>query len=41
MAITDDRFDRMTEINMGIGVALRGGGLIAPALPNADTLTLE
>ncbi|MGB8314217.1 MAG: dihydrolipoamide acetyltransferase family protein [Aestuariivirga sp.] len=38
---TDNRFDRMTEINMGIGVALRGGGLIAPALPLADTLTLS
>ncbi len=38
---TDNRFDRMTEINMGIGVALRGGGLIAPALPLADTLSLS
>lgn len=36
----DNRFNRMTDINMGIGVALRGGGLIAPALPLVDTLTL-
>ena len=36
-----DRFNRMNDINIGIGVALRGGGLIAPALPLADTLTLS
>ena len=36
-----DRFNRMNDINIGIGVALRGGGLIATCLPLADTLTLS
>jgi len=37
----DGRFQRASEIKMGVGIALRGGGLIAPALSSPDTLSLE
>jgi pyruvate dehydrogenase E2 component (dihydrolipoamide acetyltransferase) len=37
----DDRFVRIAEVKMGIGIALRGGGLIAPALAVPDTLSLS
>ena len=36
----DDRPVRIAEVKMGIGIALRGGGLIAPALALPDTLSL-
>ena len=36
----DDRPVRNAEVKMGIGIALRGGGLIAPALALPDTLSL-
>lgn len=29
-----------SRVNLGVAVALRGGGLVAPAIPDADTLTL-
>ena len=34
----DGRFEPIGDIKMGIGIALRGGGLIAPALADADRL---
>jgi len=34
-------FQRAQDIKMGIGIALRGGGLIAPALAEPDRLPLE
>jgi pyruvate dehydrogenase E2 component (dihydrolipoamide acetyltransferase) len=37
----ENRFSRIADIRMGIGIALRGGGLIAPALPLPDTLPLS
>jgi pyruvate dehydrogenase E2 component (dihydrolipoamide acetyltransferase) len=36
----DDRPVLIAEVKMGIGIALRGGGLIAPALALPDTLSL-
>lgn len=36
----DDRPVRIAEVKIGIGIALRGGGLIAPALALPDTLSL-
>ncbi|SFC69967.1 dihydrolipoamide acetyltransferase family protein [Tropicimonas isoalkanivorans] len=30
-----------SRVNLGVAVALRGGGLIAPAIPQADTLSLD
>jgi pyruvate dehydrogenase E2 component (dihydrolipoamide acetyltransferase) len=36
----DDRPVRIAEVKMGIGIAMRGGGLIAPALALPDTLSL-
>jgi pyruvate dehydrogenase E2 component (dihydrolipoamide acetyltransferase) len=36
----DDRPVRTAEVKMGIGIAMRGGGLIAPALALPDTLSL-
>jgi pyruvate dehydrogenase E2 component (dihydrolipoamide acetyltransferase) len=36
----DDRPVRTTEVKMGVGIALRGGGLIAPALALPDRLSL-
>jgi pyruvate dehydrogenase E2 component (dihydrolipoamide acetyltransferase) len=37
----DDRFTPGQAIKMGIGIALRGGGLIAPAIDNVDALSLD
>lgn len=38
---TDDAFHPSTDVNVGLAIALRGGGLVAPALMQADTLELE
>ncbi|MFD0979190.1 dihydrolipoamide acetyltransferase family protein [Tropicimonas aquimaris] len=35
-----DGFAPAPQVNLGVAVALRGGGLIAPAIPDADTLPL-
>jgi pyruvate dehydrogenase E2 component (dihydrolipoamide acetyltransferase) len=35
-----DCFSQIAEAKMEIGIALRGGGLIAPALPSPDTMSL-
>lgn len=37
----DGRFMPAGEVKMGIGIALRGGGLIAPALTRPDMLSLD
>lgn len=37
----DDVFHPSTEVNVGLAIALRGGGLVAPALMQADTLDAE
>lgn len=37
----DGRFVAAEDVRMGIGIALRGGGLIAPALPHPDRLPLD
>ncbi|MFD8524307.1 dihydrolipoamide acetyltransferase family protein [Streptomyces capillispiralis] len=37
---TDDRFTAGEGVHLGVAVALRGGGLVAPALRHADTLAL-
>jgi pyruvate dehydrogenase E2 component (dihydrolipoamide acetyltransferase) len=37
----DDGFQPATAVHLGVAVALRGGGLVAPALHGADTLTLD
>lgn len=36
----DGRFAAREEVRLGVAVSLRGGGLIAPVLRNADTLEL-
>jgi pyruvate dehydrogenase E2 component (dihydrolipoamide acetyltransferase) len=36
-----DRVVRKPEINVGMAISLRGGGLVAPALLNADKRSLE
>ncbi|MEU2158292.1 2-oxo acid dehydrogenase subunit E2 [Streptomyces sp. NPDC019396] len=36
----DDHFTARDDVHLGVAVALRGGGLIAPALHDADTLEL-
>ncbi len=33
-------FQRSEQVHLGVAVALRGGGLIAPAIHDADTLAL-
>lgn len=33
-------FEPAPQVNLGVAVALRGGGLIAPAIPQADTVPL-
>ncbi|CAM3889701.1 dihydrolipoamide acetyltransferase family protein [Vreelandella rituensis] len=35
-----DGFTAATQVNLGMAVHLRGGGLVAPAIMDADTLTL-
>lgn len=37
----DDRFEASEHVNLGIAVAMRGGGLIAPALLAAEELDLN
>ncbi|WP_240501782.1 2-oxo acid dehydrogenase subunit E2, partial [Streptomyces neyagawaensis] len=37
---TDDHFTAAESVHLGMAVSLRGGGLVAPALRHADTLTL-
>ncbi|MFE5191161.1 dihydrolipoamide acetyltransferase family protein [Streptomyces sp. NPDC056628] len=37
---TDDRFTAAREVNLGVAVSLRGGGLVAPTLRDADALEL-
>ncbi|RYH11701.1 dihydrolipoamide acetyltransferase family protein [Tropicimonas sp. IMCC6043] len=37
----EDRFEPAAQVNLGVAVALRGGGLIAPAITEADTLALS
>ncbi|WP_460072901.1 dihydrolipoamide acetyltransferase family protein [Streptomyces sp. YKOK-I1] len=37
---TDDRFTAGEGVHLGVAVSLRGGGLVAPTLRDADTLTL-
>ncbi|HET6358064.1 2-oxo acid dehydrogenase subunit E2 [Streptomyces sp.] len=37
---TDDRFTAGDGVHLGVAVSLRGGGLVAPALHDADTLEL-
>jgi len=36
--MVDDAFRQAEAVHLGVAIALRGGGLIAPALRNADTL---
>ncbi|MFE3389928.1 2-oxo acid dehydrogenase subunit E2 [Streptomyces anulatus] len=36
----DDRFVPADEVRLGVAVSLRGGGLVAPALGHADTLSV-
>jgi pyruvate dehydrogenase E2 component (dihydrolipoamide acetyltransferase) len=36
-----DQVVRREDINVGVAIALRGGGLVAPALHHTDELTLE
>lgn len=38
---TDGAFQPADEVNLGVAISLRGGGLIAPAIPAADTLPLD
>jgi pyruvate dehydrogenase E2 component (dihydrolipoamide acetyltransferase) len=37
---TDDRFAPSKDVHLGVAVSLRGGGLVAPAIHNADRLEL-
>lgn len=37
----DDEFRPSPAVHLGVAVALRQGGLVAPALHDADTLTLD
>lgn len=37
----DDGFAQSEDINLGMAISLRTGGLVAPAIRNADTLTLD
>jgi len=36
----DDRLQTSREIHLGVGIALRGGGLVAPAIRNAQDKTI-
>jgi pyruvate dehydrogenase E2 component (dihydrolipoamide acetyltransferase) len=38
---TDDGFAPSDAVNVGVAIALRGGGLVAPALIDADDMTLD
>jgi len=37
----DGRFEPAEHVNMGIAIAMRGGGLIAPAIIEAETLSMD
>ena len=37
----DDELRQHAQVDLGVGVALRGGGLIAPVVPAADQLDLD
>ena len=37
----DGRVEHLPEVNVGMAITLRGGGLVAPALMNADQKTLD
>ncbi|MGW9587821.1 2-oxo acid dehydrogenase subunit E2 [Microbacterium sp. NPDC055455] len=37
----DDTFHPSAEIHLGVAVAVRGGGLVAPAIHHADTLSVD
>jgi len=37
----EDRFEPRASVHAGIAISLRGGGLIAPAIHDADTLDLD
>ncbi len=37
---TDGAFDRRDGIHLGVAISLRGGGLVAPAIHDTDTLAL-
>ena len=37
----DGTFHRSEEIKMGVGIAMRGGGLIAPALTRPDAMRID
>jgi pyruvate dehydrogenase E2 component (dihydrolipoamide acetyltransferase) len=37
----DDRFQPAEAVHLGVAISLRGGGLLAPALLDADKLTLD
>jgi pyruvate dehydrogenase E2 component (dihydrolipoamide acetyltransferase) len=37
----DDRFEPATAVHVGVAIAIRGGGLAAPALHDADRLSLD
>ncbi len=39
--LEDGVFARQEHVHLGVAVSLRGGGLIAPALHDADTLSLD
>ena len=36
-----DGFEAAVEVNIGVGIAVRGGGLVSPAIHAADTLDLD
>jgi pyruvate dehydrogenase E2 component (dihydrolipoamide acetyltransferase) len=38
---TDDQFQPSTAVHVGVAVALRHGGLVAPAIHDADALALD
>jgi pyruvate dehydrogenase E2 component (dihydrolipoamide acetyltransferase) len=40
-SFVDDRYVAADVVNVGIAISLRGGGLIAPAIPDTDHKTLD
>ncbi|GAA1470471.1 2-oxo acid dehydrogenase subunit E2 [Microbacterium thalassium] len=38
---TDDGFESRDAVHLGVAMALRGGGLVAPAILDADTLSVD
>lgn len=38
---TDGRFVQSPEINVGVAISLRGGGLVAPAILSADRMSVD